>query len=110
MTANLIQKSGWRLATLVGAFTLISLSVQAQEERKIISTPTPIYPQLAKRLNLTGVVKIKAVISADGQVKEAQVVGGHPLLVDAALDALKRWRYAPAKTETTVVLEFRFKP
>jgi TonB family protein len=110
MTANLIRKSGWRLVTLFGALTLISLIVQAQEERKKISMPAPSYPHLARQLNLSGVVKIKAVVSADGEVKETEVVGGHPLLADSALNALKHWRYAPAKTETTVVVEFRFHP
>lgn len=110
MTADLIRKPGWRLTALLGAFTLISLSLQAQQERKAISMPVPTYPQLARRMSLTGVVKIKAVISTDGQVKDAQVVGGHPLLADSALEALKRWRYEPSKTETTMVLEFRFRP
>jgi TonB family protein len=81
----------------------------AQEERKAIEKPAPAYPALAKQLNLTGVVKIRALITPDGHVKQAEVVGGHPVLAEAALDALKRWKYEPTKTETTIEVEFRFR-
>ena len=81
-----------------------------QEERKAIRNPTPAYPAFARELNLSGTVKIKAIISPDGQVKNVEVVGGHPLLVNAAVDAVKQWKYAPAKTETPIELEFHFHP
>jgi protein TonB len=83
---------------------------RAQEERKVIKNPTPAYPAFARQLNLSGTVKIKAVISPDGQVKNVEVVGGHPLLVNAAVDAVKQWKYAPAKAETPIELQFHFQP
>ena len=82
----------------------------AQEERRAIQKPTPTYPALARQLRLPGTVKIKAVITPDGQVKQAEVVGAHPLLVDATLEALKKWKYEPSNTETTATLEFNFHP
>lgn len=82
----------------------------AQEERKAIQKPPPAYPALARHLNLSGVVKIKAVVTPAGQVKQMEVLGGHPLFAEAALDAVKRWKYEPTKTETTIELEFRFRP
>jgi periplasmic protein TonB len=72
--------------------------------------PTPAYPAFARRLNLSGTVKIKAVISPTGQVEHVEVVGGHPLLVNAAVDAVKQWKYAATKTETRIELEFHFQP
>jgi TonB family protein len=59
---------------------------------------------------LSGTVKVQVVIGADGQVKEVKVVGGHPLFVEATLEALKRWKYAPSNSETTAALEFNFHP
>jgi TonB family protein len=56
------------------------------------------------------VVKIEVVIGADGQIKDTKVIGGHPVLVSSALDALKKWKYEPAKTETTATLQFDFRP
>ena len=82
----------------------------AQEERKPIQNPAPAYPTFARRISLTGTVKVKAIVGPDGQVKQVEVVGGHPLFVDAAVDAVKKWRYTPAKTETSVELEFHFRP
>jgi TonB family protein len=43
-------------------------------------------------------------------VKEAKVIGGHPVLANAALEAAKRWRFEPAPAETTGVVEFKFEP
>jgi TonB family protein len=82
----------------------------AQEERKAIQSPAPTYPAFARQLNLSGTVKIKAVVSPDGQVKHVEVLGGHPLLVNAVVEAVKQWKYAPAKTETPIELQFRFQP
>jgi TonB family protein len=65
---------------------------------------------MAKRMALTGTVKIEIVVGPDGQIKNTRVLGGHPLFVDAALDALKKWKYAPASMETTTILEFDFHP
>lgn len=78
-------------------------------KRKVKSRVTPSYPELARRMNVTGKVKIEVVISPDGRVRNTRVIGGHPLLVNAALDAVKEWRFVPAQEETTQVVEFQFK-
>jgi TonB family protein len=88
----------------------IAIVCPAQEGRKAIQNPTPVYPAFARQLNLAGTVKLKAIVDPDGKVKQVEVVGGHPVLVDAAVDAVKRWKYAPAKTETPIELEFHFRP
>lgn len=85
-------------------------SASAQEERKTISQTAPVYPALARSSQLRGVVKVQIVIGPDGQIKETKVIGGNPVLVAATLDALKKWRYAPAQSETTTQLEFEFHP
>ena len=103
-----------RMIAVTARITLLTLVTAtvcyAQEERKAIQNPTPAYPAFARQLNLSGTVKIKAVVNPDGQVKHVEVVGGHPLLVNAAVDAVKQWKYAPAKTEATIELEFHFHP
>jgi protein TonB len=82
----------------------------AQEGRRVLRNPTPSYPALAKRMNLSGVVKIKAVVAVDGQLKQVEVVGGDPVLAEAALEAVKAWKYAPGKSETPVEVDFKFHP
>jgi protein TonB len=65
------------------------------EEAKIINRVQPEYPQLAKMARIQGVVRLEAVISKDGTIQDLKVLSGHPLLVKAALDAVKQWRYQP---------------
>src|SRR5205814_391641 len=60
---------------------------------KIIQQPRPVYPADAKAARIQGVVKLMAVIAADGTVKRLEVLSGHPLLVAAALEAVRNWVY-----------------
>jgi TonB family protein len=85
-------------------------SASGQEARKAISKPTPRYPEVAKHIGLVGTVKVEIIIGPDGKVKSTNVIGGHPVLVDSTLAALKEWKYEPAKTETVVALTFDFHP
>lgn len=98
------------LAVSILAMALSSVNLSAQEGRKVISNPVPVYPQLARNNHITGVVKVVVVIAPDGHIKSTEVIGGHPLLTDAVKDTLKDWKYAPAATESTATLEFHFKP
>ena len=49
-------------------------------------------------------------VAPNGTVKEARIVGGHPVLANSALDAAKKWRFEPAPSESTGVIEFKFEP
>jgi len=77
--------------------------------RKIKTKSNPTYPELARRMGITGKVRIEVVIAPDGRVKNARAVGGHPVLVQPCLDAVKEWRFDPASEETTQIVEFAFK-
>ena len=70
----------------------------------------PVYPELARRMGIRGVVKVQITIAPNGTVKDEKLVGGHPLLANAVLEAVKRWRYEARPQETTENLEFRFNP
>jgi protein TonB len=61
----------------------------------LINQVRPIYPPLAKQARISGVVELSAVIGKDGRVQDLKVIKGHPLLVQAALDAVKNWVYRP---------------
>jgi TonB family protein len=91
------------------ALGLGAANLPAQEGRRVIANPTPAYPDVARKLHLSGVVKIQVTIGPDGKIKEKNVIGGHPILVSAVEDTLKSWKYAPASGETTTQLEFNFK-
>ena len=77
-------------------------------KRKVKTRVTPDYPTLAKQMRVTGKVKIETTIAADGHVSSTKVVGGSTLLVNAALDAVKKWRFEPAAKESVETIEFDF--
>jgi TonB family protein len=77
-------------------------------KRKTRSKVSPSYPELARRMNVSGKVKIEVVIAPDGHVKSTRVIGGHPLLVQACQDAVKEWKFTAAPEESTQVVEFEF--
>src|SRR5437763_8429061 len=65
------------------------------QQAKLISQPKPAYPPLAKQARISGTVKLGVVIAADGTMRDIGVISGHPLLIPAALEAVKQWRYQP---------------
>ena len=62
---------------------------------RLINRVQPIYPPLARQTRISGTVKLHAIIGKNGAVEQLQVVSGHPLLVQSALDAVRQWRYQP---------------
>ena len=77
-------------------------------KRKVKTKVMPDYPPLARQMKVTGKVKIETTIAADGHVSTTKVVGGSPLLVSAAIDAVKKWRFEPAGKESVETIEFEF--
>ena len=98
---------GVALSSVLGAYALAQ-SAPEEGKRKVKTRVTPSYPQLARRMNITGRVRIEVIITPDGRVKSTRALGGHPILVQACLDALKEWRFVAAPEETTQVIEFDF--
>jgi TonB family protein len=103
------KKRAARILLAMG-LSFAGASLQAQESRKALNSPTPVYPETARQFRLSGVVKVQVLIAPDGQVKDVKVVGGHPLLVSAVQDTVKNWKYALASSETTATLVFNFHP
>ena len=68
----------------------------------------PLVPEFAKKLNLTGTVKIEVTIAPDGTVKRTRIMGGHPVLASEAEGAAEKSTFQPGPRETTEVLEFKF--
>ena len=86
-------------------------------EAQLISHIEPRYPALALQSRLQGTVHLRAIISRDGQIMSLEVIRGHPLLVQAALDAVRQWRYRPTllngepvEVETSITVNFRMEP
>jgi TonB family protein len=99
------------LLVILGTKRLTSQAPANNEiARRAKSKVEPVYPELARRMNITGTVKIEVVVAPNGTVKDARVVGGHPVLATSALDAAKKWRFEPATAESTGIIDFKFEP
>jgi TonB family protein len=83
-------------------------SSASESKRQAKRLLTPQYPELAKRLNLSGTVRIEVTISPDGTVKHTRVLGGHPLLAASAEEAAQKSTFEPGPKETTETIEFKF--
>ncbi len=81
---------------------------QEEIHRKAKTKIPPVYPELAKRNHITGVVKLWVAVAPSGAVKNAKVIGGNPVLADAALDVIKKWHFEAGPEESTGVVQFQF--
>lgn len=86
-----------------------SQDTTTETKRKVSHRVVPEYPALARQMNIAGTVKLEVTVDPDGHVKSTRTVGGSPLLVQAATQALKNWKFEPGPKETTEVIEFQFK-
>src|SRR5256884_632253 len=71
-----------------------ALPIYVQAAR-IVNRVQPVYPPLARQTRISGTVRLHAIISRDGTIQQLEVISGHPLLQQAALDAVRQWRYQP---------------
>ena len=90
--------------------SLAQTDTPEQTVRKVTNRVVPGYPAMARQLNLSGTVKLEALVLPTGNVKSIQVVGGNPLLIQSAQNAVRDWKWEKAEHETTELVEFRFHP
>ena len=91
---------------LVVAFG-ISLCGRA-EERAVKSRVAPVYPEIAKRMKVSGVVKLDVTVDAEGKVTDVKEVSGNRTLSVAAEEAVRKWKFAPGTGVATVSIELNF--
>jgi TonB family protein len=102
------------VAIYAGLSTQVSLAQKQDQaehaERKILTKVDPVYPDLAKRMHLGGVVKVEAIVRPNGNVKSTRVVGGNPVLIESATDAIRKWKFQTASSESTEIVQLTFEP
>jgi TonB family protein len=81
---------------------------QTRSERKAIDEVAPVYPAMAERAHIKGVVKMEVVVRANGSVKSVKVLGGSPVLIASATDAVRKWKFEPGPIETTEIVSVAF--
>jgi len=115
----LARSSRWSLASaaLTVTFCLIAgfgqpLSAQKADkpDRKVLVSSQPLYPDLLKRAQIGGLVRLKATVLINGTVSSVAVVGGNPVLGESAVAAIKKWKFAPAASQTVEDIAVNFNP
>ena len=76
--------------------------------RKIVHSQVPYYPDVAAKMSLHGTVRVRIWIAPDGSVRRLEYIGGHPLLAESALKAVKEWEFESALKESTQIVEVKF--
>src|SRR5580698_4172957 len=78
------------------------------DERRVEKRVPPVYPEIAKRMRIAGVVHVEATVSPDGSVTAAKAVAGNKMLSGAAEDAVKHWKFVPGDAQSTVGIDINF--
>lgn len=109
--------AGWLLvAAALLAFTPNLRSAWAQtydpgdNDRKVVKKVDPDYPDTLKRLFIGGVVRVEVSVAPSGAVNSTKLVGGSPILGQAAMKAIQQWKFVPAAAQQTLTVRINFDP
>jgi len=106
--------AGIGLAVLLAGIATSEMKASAQSSptevgrRRVRLKVEPQYPDLARQLNFRGKVRLEATVAADGHVVSTKVLGGNPILANASVAALEKWRFEPAEKDSVEEVEFDF--
>lgn len=78
------------------------------EERRVEKRVPPVYPEIAKRMRISGIVHIEASVAPDGSVTAVKATTGNKMLSPAAEDAVKHWKFVPGDNASTVGIDINF--
>lgn len=95
-------------AAALALVVVLTIPARAADDREVRSRVAPVYPEMAKRMKISGSVKVEATVDADGAVKSAKATDGNRMLSAAAEDAVKKWKFASGAGTSTVHVELHF--
>lgn len=95
-------------ATLDGVKTLAVYPAENEGARKLISRVEPVYPVVLLSSHISGTVRLKVTIASDGTVEDVKLLGGSPILGEAAMAAVRKWVYAPGRSQTQIEVSIPF--
>jgi TonB family protein len=95
--------------SVLGSFPQANAQRESSK-RRIVDQKAPAYPALARSMALEGTVKVEALVASDGSVKTVDIKGGHPVLAQAAVKAVRQWKWEPAGHDSREQVEVKFAP
>jgi TonB family protein len=105
-----LRRAGSRLFPLAALALAVAMALPAHaaDDRAVKSRVAPVYPEIAKRLKISGVVKVEATVDAAGKVVNVKTVSGNHMLSDSAEDAVRRWKFEAGSGDATVDIDINF--
>jgi len=110
---TLMRQGAVGVLLLAAVLALVPTRFAAEEaaaRRRLLERGATPYPSLALSMALQGVVKLDVLVAPDGTVKSIETKGGHPVLVQAAMNAVRRWKWEPAPRESHELVEVKYSP
>lgn len=107
MSVSLNKMAYWVARALAG-MVLISGFIAYGENRRVDKKVAPVYPELARRMHISGMVTIDATVSADGTVTQTKATSGNLLLSTAAEEAIHKWKFVPSDSPSQEVIQLNF--
>lgn len=100
------------MLAIAPSFSALSVAQQMRSggKRKIVTQVKPVYPELARKMNMTGTVRLMVTVAAGGSAVRSEELGGSPVLVRAAIDAVAKAKWEPSVQETKELVEIKFQP
>ena len=95
---------------MIGTPGVSPADAQTAKERKVVIRVAPEYPETLKRDFIGGFVHIRAAVAPNGTVESTQLLGGNPILGEAAMKAVKQWKYSPADSRQELEVWVEFNP
>jgi TonB family protein len=106
-----MRKAALRLLQASALVLVVVLAIPARagaEDRAIKVRVAPIYPEIARRMKISGAVDVEATVDAAGNVSDAKTTGGNRILAPAAEDAVRKWKFASGAGASKVKVEIDF--
>jgi TonB family protein len=98
----------WLHAAVLTVTVAAAIPSRAADDRAVKLRVPPVYPEVAKRMRISGMVKLEVKVSADGKVTAVKTLSGSPALSSAAEDAVSKWKFVPASEPSTVDVDVKF--
>jgi len=95
---------------LIGTLSVSPTDAQTAKGRKVMTRIEPEYPETLKHLYIGGIVRIQAVVAPNGTVESTRLLGGNPILGQAAMKAVKQWKYSNANSQELLEVKVEFNP
>jgi TonB family protein len=107
-----LRRAGLRLmqAAVLALLVTLAMPARATDTRAVKTRVSPVYPEIAKRIRVSGLVQLTVTVDAQGKVTNVQPLSGNRVLSAAAEEAVRNWRFEPGPSASTVVVAVTFAP